>query len=636
MLHVGPENDAYEREADRIAAAVTEAPGGDAPRFSFAQPAIQRTCAACAEEDERSMVRARALPGAKTPEAVSASPIFGELAGGRPLGAAERAFFEPRFGHRFDQVRVHADERAASLASDLHARAFTFQRDVFFGRGEYRPDTAPGRKLVAHELAHVVQQGVTRPGASLSPAAAGASPPAGPAVQRAVSPGLPRIRHDLTRSFTKWAVTDANAHDALMILKALNDTDLRDTVAAMEAEGLVTTLFDEVSDDDQASEAATLERIHRVRVHTETTRTAHGPVISTVTGSCDQAQTRTIQARDAPIKDWARRSKAAIDAFIADPTRNAATLTVLDRHFFHQATAGALTQAQQVAHARTISDNFGLVITPPFAVNWNCASQFDPLCRALAAAYVTRSAHMVTVCPSLFGDSETSQTYSLLHELMHAFANVDDRGYGSERVFAYLTPAQAINNADSYSLFAADVVPGAGGATSFRTTPRDSVADCSGPQEQEIRRSFAIAARMVTNALNIIGDPRLGAALVQTHFKTQDRVKLRRVIDRFKSINEAFSGSRNFECESSCDSGVATYYRRPGWTVHLCPPFFALATPAARENQLLAGAIAQAEGIRITQWSGTPGYASQTEDQAYENAGSYLGYARDVTTQWWP
>ena len=77
---------------------------------------------------------------------------------GRPLSTAERAFFEPRFGHDFGQVRLHTDEQAAELARALSALAYTVGRDVVFRAGQYAPATTAGRRLLAHELTHVVQQ----------------------------------------------------------------------------------------------------------------------------------------------------------------------------------------------------------------------------------------------------------------------------------------------------------------------------------------------------------------------------------------------------------------------------------------------------------------------------------------------
>jgi hypothetical protein len=77
---------------------------------------------------------------------------------GQPLDAATRAFMEPRFGHDFSKVRVHADAKAGQAASSINARAFTSNRSVVFGAGEYAPRTESGRRLLSHELTHVVQQ----------------------------------------------------------------------------------------------------------------------------------------------------------------------------------------------------------------------------------------------------------------------------------------------------------------------------------------------------------------------------------------------------------------------------------------------------------------------------------------------
>lgn len=81
---------------------------------------------------------------------------------GQPLPASERAFFEPRFGWDFSHVRIHADQRAADTAQSINARAFTSGDHVVFGAGQFVPGNQLSRKLLSHELVHVIQQhGVT-------------------------------------------------------------------------------------------------------------------------------------------------------------------------------------------------------------------------------------------------------------------------------------------------------------------------------------------------------------------------------------------------------------------------------------------------------------------------------------------
>jgi hypothetical protein len=107
-----------------------------------------------------------------------------------------RSFFESRYGHDLSSVRLHHDGAAAESAKALDARAYTVGRDVVFGAGEYRPHTAEGKRLLAHELAHVVQQrgpthgdaaGATRPGGNVPRL----SPLSSPSIQRqtAAPPG---------------------------------------------------------------------------------------------------------------------------------------------------------------------------------------------------------------------------------------------------------------------------------------------------------------------------------------------------------------------------------------------------------------------------------------------------------------
>ncbi|TVR83628.1 MAG: DUF4157 domain-containing protein [Rhodospirillales bacterium] len=80
------------------------------------------------------------------------------LGSGIALPAAERAFFEPRFGRSFAHVRIHDGTQADAAATDLNARAFTLGNHIAFARNQYSPGTAEGRALMAHELTHVVQQ----------------------------------------------------------------------------------------------------------------------------------------------------------------------------------------------------------------------------------------------------------------------------------------------------------------------------------------------------------------------------------------------------------------------------------------------------------------------------------------------
>lgn len=98
-----------------------------------------------------------ALP---TPSAQTVPPVVADVlaSSGRPLDSSVRSQMEDPFSHDFGDVRVHTDSRAARSARAVTTRAYTLGRNVVFGAGQYRPGSGEGERILAHELAHVVQQ----------------------------------------------------------------------------------------------------------------------------------------------------------------------------------------------------------------------------------------------------------------------------------------------------------------------------------------------------------------------------------------------------------------------------------------------------------------------------------------------
>ena len=107
---------------------------------------------------------------AARPDPARPQAVLDRLGSGQPLEPQVRAPFEGVFGHSFADVRVHTDGAAAGLADGFAARAFTVGTHVAFADGEYRPGTLVGDAVLAHELAHVVQQGGAPGLASAGPA----------------------------------------------------------------------------------------------------------------------------------------------------------------------------------------------------------------------------------------------------------------------------------------------------------------------------------------------------------------------------------------------------------------------------------------------------------------------------------
>jgi Domain of unknown function (DUF4157) len=113
-------------------------------------------CETCRKKREGMLQRA----AASTAPVNGVPPSVHEVlrSAGQPLDPVTRAFMEPRFGHDFSHVRLHTDSKAAESARAVNALAYTVGRDVVFGARQYAPYTDDGRRLVAHELTHVVQQ----------------------------------------------------------------------------------------------------------------------------------------------------------------------------------------------------------------------------------------------------------------------------------------------------------------------------------------------------------------------------------------------------------------------------------------------------------------------------------------------
>lgn len=155
-LQVNPVGDPFEQEADRVAEHVMRTPEPQPQRT----PAHGGTCTECQNrETNADHLHAKRRAGNAEP-GVAAPPAMPRLLSspGHPLDAVTRAFMEPRFGQDFSKVRVHTDAQAADSAKDIDALAYTVGEQIVFGVGEYAPSTTKGKRLLAHELTHVVQQ----------------------------------------------------------------------------------------------------------------------------------------------------------------------------------------------------------------------------------------------------------------------------------------------------------------------------------------------------------------------------------------------------------------------------------------------------------------------------------------------
>jgi hypothetical protein len=170
-LTVNIPNDEYEREADRVADHVMRLSIGAAD----GPPNIQRKCGACSEEIEARRIQRMCdeceeenVPRKEKDGATVQisrdleSEILALEGTGAPMSQSTRDFFEPRFGRDFSNVRMHVDGQAAETAKSAHALAYARGNHIVVASGQYAPETSTGKRLLAHELAHVVQQSDSR------------------------------------------------------------------------------------------------------------------------------------------------------------------------------------------------------------------------------------------------------------------------------------------------------------------------------------------------------------------------------------------------------------------------------------------------------------------------------------------
>ncbi len=159
-LSINQPNDVYEQEADAMADKVMRM---EQQPFIQSKPLpvtpVQRKCAHC--EDEEKKMQRKEMNDEVTEADHGLENYIGSLnSSGQPLPNEVRNFYEPRFGYDFSNVKVHTDNVAAKSAQSINALAYTSGNNIVFNSSQYSPETQNGKKLLGHELTHVMQQDV--------------------------------------------------------------------------------------------------------------------------------------------------------------------------------------------------------------------------------------------------------------------------------------------------------------------------------------------------------------------------------------------------------------------------------------------------------------------------------------------
>ena len=172
-LTIGQPNDTFEREANTVADSVANGSAGanivQQKKISSIQrmdkeirqgPKLQRMCTECEEEEKEGLQR-KAVQGTGNADAASSSlsaRIENTAGAGQPLPAETLGEMNASFGADFSNVHIHTGAESVQMNKELHAQAFTHERDIYFNSGKYNPQLPVGKHLLAHELTHVIQQ----------------------------------------------------------------------------------------------------------------------------------------------------------------------------------------------------------------------------------------------------------------------------------------------------------------------------------------------------------------------------------------------------------------------------------------------------------------------------------------------
>jgi len=149
-LKLSQPGDIYEEEADRIAGHVMQTPNSKNQKYANSSKREN--------EEEINLHRKTKSEGNFETSDEIANEINRLKGSGSPLDAPTRSFMESKFGFDFGNIRIHTGPRAERSAQSVNARAYTIGSNIIFNKGEYAPNTASGQLLLAHELAHTIQQ----------------------------------------------------------------------------------------------------------------------------------------------------------------------------------------------------------------------------------------------------------------------------------------------------------------------------------------------------------------------------------------------------------------------------------------------------------------------------------------------
>lgn len=536
---------------------------------------------------------------------------------GNPIDSNTLGFMEDRMGYDFSQVRIHTGTTAAKSAQSINASAYTSGTDIVFNDGMYSPQTSKGKKLLAHELTHVVQQNhprinrktIQRRGFPFEDPIHGSL-----LDQFSVETGIPRDQASQhSPAYRQWLSSAAPPTTAVNIDPGCNRSDIIDIVNQS------LTWLDDVYNQLLSYDA-----------------------------------NEVFANRIPPGRDHARVAAALQQSF---NTTDLAYVEVIRRRFLHL--------------ANTLRTSGRISI--------HCNGQYCSAGgSSFTAAYVS-GPYALTMCG--VGTPSSRPIATFIHELIHAIiprvgisadvtqrARVTDRAYRGDRVFQHLSPEETLDNADSYGILAellhsrtqTQLVPGQGDTTLHCTNPGD-VLEAFARADQW--NHFALHQLNIDvnylhgRALSDLAQGNLN--LLNSAFPAITSIsQLTALRDAFQRLKRSGfgAGSWDFRCVPATDShcGSSLAYSRGGKvntstislqnirineTLRLCPGWFNLshddkiktifaAFMIGRPTWIVAGfqlanALNYAEGARVLKEASVPAPTTSSAGEHIESERRY-------------
>lgn len=529
--------------------AAGKGPGAEGERGPGARRGGTSTTCSCGRPrvggGECSACRAR-----KRSEQASAAAQRASRGAGEPLRPADQARFGGWFGHDFSRVRVHPGGEAGQAAAHAGAAAWATGQRIGFAPGQYRPDTQGGQRLLAHELAHVVQQ---TPGRSV-PASRGEA-------------GLEEVA--AARAADAWGV------------RGSAPTQPRGTPGAVRfapAPGAAPVAPAPAGPAPAPAAPA-------------------GPVLAL--SACAAPHDVAAKAASDQMRAWVKKAITLLSGYAKDPANatHAPVAAMLTLHF-HRADAEIGT---------AVMDRLKKVQTAVGAGSMGqCADATHPSCQAGADGFASPTAGTVGLCPLFFTETVDTQANTLLHEGMHlhgAGHNIPDRAYSHARYYATLTPEEAFDNADSFSNLVQDLAVGAGTSLAGAAAPPvDALRGCDPTQTDQVGRALALVHKWIDPAFNAVTDPSLSSqALVQTEVTRflgdAKPATLQKASLAYAHVGKLLVKSMSLACDPggpNCPAGSHVTFVPGKATLFLCPDWFSMTKEEVRAEAIF-DAILQKE-----------------------------------------